>query len=261
MRDQLANLFARLRAATRQERLYLALGAVAVLVVLRFGVGWLVEYRRGVKEDIQLTADRLANAKRTVLRGPELETRLAELRQRYEETLAHLVPGDTPTLAAAALQDRVSSLAAEKGVSLQTTQVMRDEAMGPFRKVTLRITANGDLRQLADFIAQLEFGELRVNVPFIELNRRGAVRRDNMVRAVSATIEVNGIVQGSARVPRSAAVTPAAAAGEETSGLQATAPLGGVFGGPPGLDLGAQEAPLEIPADPLGTAEQGMPSP
>ena len=56
MRDLLANLFARLRATTRQERLYVAAGAVAVVVLLRFGVGWLVDYRQSVKDDIQLHA-------------------------------------------------------------------------------------------------------------------------------------------------------------------------------------------------------------
>lgn len=262
MRDQLSNLIARLKGADRQQRLYVVLGVVLALVALRFGFVSLSEYRSGVKEDIQLTADRLANARRTVLRGPEAEKQLAALRQRYDEAVRHLVPGDTPTLAAAALQERVSSLAAEKGVSLQTTQVMRDEAMGPFRKVALRITASGDLRQLADFLSQLEFGDLRVSVPFIELSRRGAARRDNLQRAVSATIEINGIVQGSARA-QAAGVTPVAGSRAAADAPAAGADLPAAIPAPPPQPDGAAppEEKIEMPADPLGTADLGVPRP
>jgi hypothetical protein len=263
MRDQLANLIARLRGASRQQRLYVVLGVVVVLFVLRFGIGWLLDYRQGVKEDIQLTADRLANARRTVTRGPELERQLGALRQRYDEAVSHLVPGDTPTLAAAALQERVSALAVEKGVSLQTTQVMRDEAMGPFRKVSLRITASGDLRQLADFISQLEFGDLRVNVPFIELSRRGAARRENTARSVSATLEVNGVVQGSARArPGAAGVEPVSgSAPAEDSGAVVPAPPGGGSGALPDSEAPPVEEELQIPQNPLGTADLGTSNP
>jgi len=262
MRDQLANLIARLRGASRQQRLYVVLGAVVILFVLRFGIGWLLDYRHGVKEDIQLTADRLANARRTVTRGPELEKQLAGLRQRYDEAVAHLVPGDTPTLAAAALQERVSALAAEKGVSLQTTQVMRDEAMGPFRKVSLRITASGDLRQLADFISQLEFGDLRVNVPFIELSRRGAARRENTARSVSATLEVNGVVQGSARArPGAGGVEPVSGSAPAENPAVVPAPPGGGSGALPDPAEAPVEEQLQIPQNPLGTADLGTSNP
>ncbi|HZR83318.1 MAG TPA: type II secretion system protein GspM [Candidatus Binatia bacterium] len=258
MRDLLANLLARFRAASRQERLYVVLGVVGVLVLLRFGIGWLVEYRRDVKEDIQLTADRLANARRTVTRASDVEKQLTALKQRFRDTAQHLVPGDTPTLAAASLQERISSLAAEKSVSLQTTQVMRDEAMGPFRRVSLRITANGELRHLADFLAGLEFGDLRVSIPFIELSRRGAARRDNAPRAVSATIEVAGVVQGTAL----AQAGPAAAPGATHAAAAAAADSGGPAPGPapagPGAPAPADE-PMEVPPDALGTGNLASP--
>ncbi len=271
MRDLLADLFARLRASSRQERLYAVLGAVAVLVVLRFAVGWLIDYRRGVKEDIQLTADRLANAQRMLARAPEMQKHLTTLQDRYAETVAQLVPGDTPTLAAAALQDRVSGLAAGKNVSLQTTQVMKDEAVGPFRKVSLRITASGELRQLADFLAELEYGPLRVSVPFIELSRRGAGRRDAAARVVSATIELAGVVQGSAASRPSADGAPASATAPEGAVVEQTVPAAqgapsgpampaaGTSPGTPAQDESA--AGPTVPEDPMGTGRLAGPPP
>ncbi|MFM7737573.1 MAG: type II secretion system protein GspM [Alphaproteobacteria bacterium] len=246
MRDFLSNLVARLTGLDRQQRLYALLAAVAVAVVARYSIAWLVDYRRSVKEDIQLSADRLANARRTVERAPELSGNLQGLQQRYRETVKQLVPGDTPTLAAATLQERVSAIAGQRSVSLQTTQVMKDEAVGPFRKVSLRITAAAELRHLAEFLTDLEFGQLRVSIPFIEVNRRGGVRTGTAGRSVSATLEVSGIVQGTADESnftgaRAAKAAPAPSPG---AGGAAAAP-GGSGGAPPG-DAG-------VPKDALGT--------
>jgi hypothetical protein len=263
VRDLLANVLARLRGTNRQQRLYLALGLVGALVLVRFGASWFLEYRRGIKEDIRLSAQRIANARQMLERAPEAERHLGELKKRYGETLARLVPGDTPTLAAAALQDRVSNLAAQNNVRVQTTQVLKDEAVGPFRQVSLRITASGDLKDLAGFLSNLEFGPLQVQVSFIELTRRGAaIRRrpgqDEGPRSVSATIQIAGIVQGSADAGE-AEVQPASA--------EAPAPADGAPAAPPAGEppAAAPAAPAPepppgeppqaaIPEDPLGTA-------
>ena len=270
MRDFLANLVGRLRATNRQQRLYLALGLVMLLVVGRFAANWFLEFRAAVKDDVRLTAQRLATARRLAERAPETKKQFEALQSRYQATVAELVPGDTPTLAAAALQDRVSALASEKKVSVQTTQVLKDEPLGPFRQVALRVTASGELHDLADFLTALEFGPLRVSIPFIELSRRGAmVRKQGVGRTVSATIQVSGVVQGTAQL---AAVRPVAAKGgdapaAEASAVEAPASAGeSVPAPPPPAALGQrvpQPAPDEdrapVPSDPLGTGQMVTP--
>jgi hypothetical protein len=265
MRDVLANLVAWLRATNRQQRLYIGLGVVLVLVVGRFSLSWFLEYRATLKDDVRISAQRLATARRLAERAPATQKEYESLKARYQATVAELVPGDSPTLAAAALQDRVSSLASEKKVSVQTTQVLKDEALGPFRQVSLRITASGELHDLADFLASLEYGPLRVTIPFIELSRRGAmVRRGGVGRTVSATIQVSGVVQGTAKL---AAVQPVAAkSGGEAAPPEAGASAPSAPAAPP-ASLGQRPtkpaAPEQgrepVPADPLGTSNMVTP--
>lgn len=270
MRDFLANLVGRLRSTNRQQRLYLALGVVVLLVVGRFAATWFLDFREGVKDDVRLTAQRLATAKRLAERAPETKKQYDALQARYQATVAELVPGDTPTLAAAALQDRVSALASEKKVSVQTTQVLKDEPLGPFRQVSLRVTASGELHDLADFLTALEFGPLRVSIPFIELSRRGAmVRKQGVGRTVSATIQVSGVVQGTAKL---AAVQPVAAKEADATlgdGAAGDAPAAAGESAPapaPPVALGQRpQQPAEaeerapVPSDPLGTGQMVTP--
>lgn len=272
MRDFLANLVGRLRATNRQQRLYLALGTVLLLVAGRFAVTWFLDFRAEVKDDVKLTAQRLATARRLSQRAPQTKKEFDTAQSRYDATVAELVPGDTPTLAAAALQDRVSALASEKKVSVQTTQVLKDEPLGPFRQVSLRITASGELHDLADFLTALEFGPLRVSIPFIELSRRGAmVRKQGVGRTVSATIQVSGVVQGTAKVGKVQKVAakggdaaPAEPAAEPASGESAS--VEAPAAAPPPASLGQKlpqpqpdEERAAVPSDPLGTSQMVTP--
>ena len=120
MRDQLAQLFERLQATNRQQRLYIAVVVLGVLVAARYGGTWLVDYRWSVKEDIRLSAQRLANAKKLVETSADSGAKLAAIRTRYEQTVSQLVPGDTPTLAAAALT-RAGSMSEEPSRMLYPT--------------------------------------------------------------------------------------------------------------------------------------------
>ena len=271
MRDFLANLVGRLRTTNRQQRLYLALGVVLLLVVGRVATSWFLDFRAEVKDDVRLTAQRLATAKRLASRAPQNKKEFDALQSRYQATVAELVPGDTPTLAAAALQDRVSALASEKKVSVQTTQVLKDEALGPFRQVSLRLTASGELHDLADFLTALEFGPLRVSIPFIELSRRGAmVRKQGVGRTVSATIQISGVVQGTAqlaKVQRAAAKgadTPVAAEGAGEAPAPAAAETAPAAAPPAGLGQRLPSPPANddrpaVPDDPLGTGQMVTP--
>lgn len=208
MRDLLARLFERLRATDRQQRLYILLGVVVAVVVLRYGVTWLGTYRTDIKAEIQLSARRLANGRQVLDQAEVTSKRLDALRERYQQVVSELVPGATPTLAAAALQERVSSVARDNNVRVQSTQVLREEALGPFTEISLRITAQADIGNLATLLATLEYGPPRVEIEFLELSRRRSSARRRRTskdktkkqeeRAVSATLQVSAISQGSA---------------------------------------------------------------
>jgi hypothetical protein len=241
MRDFLAQLFARLQATDRQQRLYMALAAAVVAVVLRFGVAWIGEYRTDTKAEIQLRARRLVNARQLIEQAPVVTERLESLRRRYQLMVGELIPGETATLASASLQERVTDVARNNNVRIQSTQVLPQEEVGPFTEVSLRVTAQAGIGNLAKFLATLEYGPPRIDVEFLELSRRSSsVRRRrkkgkaDLSRVVSATFQIGAISQASA-----GRVVPVVAP-------VASAPSAAVA---PARDMGRRE----LPENPLGT--------
>jgi general secretion pathway protein M len=185
------------RMSARERGLIAAAGAVLGLLVLRFIVlSPFLAYRESLREEIASHREMLDNDQAYLARAGEVTKNLELLRARLAEIRTQLVPGDTPTLAAANLQDVLHSLAAEKGINIQSTQVMREDTVGEFRRIAVRITVTGELHPLADFLSAVEYGPRRVTLPYVEVSRRGAVLRGQSARSLAATIEVSAFLQG-----------------------------------------------------------------
>lgn len=192
----------------RERRLIGAAGGVLGLFLVHLLVlSPFLSYRQDLQDEIAAHREKIENGKAYLARTADITRQRDQLQKLYQQVHAQLVPGDTPTLAAANLQNTLHSLAGEKGVEIQSTQVMRDDTVGEFRRIAVRITVTGDLKQVSDFLAGVEHGQTRVLIPFLEISRRGAVLRGKAARALSATIEVTAFLQGA---PAQPAAVPAA---------------------------------------------------
>src|SRR5262249_54167345 len=166
-------------------------------VCLLYLFGWvpLRDYRQRVAEEIADGQEQLARASRSLGAADSLRAERESLKKRLVQARTRLLPGRGGTLGAAALQERANSLAAEKGITVQSTQVMKEEAVDPYRKVAVRLPLPGELKPFAELVSGLEYGQ-QLAIPFVEVNRRGAVPGAKGPRTLSATLEVTGFVLG-----------------------------------------------------------------
>jgi general secretion pathway protein M len=199
------------RRSARERRLIVAAGVILVLLLARQTILVpFLAYRENLRDEIEAHRAWLENASLYVTRAEEVTRQRDLLEQRLKQVHAQLVPGDTPDLAAASLQNTLHGLADETGIEIRSTQVMRNEAVDGFRRVSVRVTVAGELRALADFLARLEYNPQRVSITFFEASKRGAVLRGQNARALSATIEVSAFLQGpEERAPAEAGDTEA----------------------------------------------------
>jgi type II secretory pathway component PulM len=156
----------------------------------------LLHYRRSVAEDIADKQEELEHAARFLAAADTLRAERDDVHQRLEQAKQRLLPAGSGTLGAAALQERANAIAAEKGITVQSTQVMKEEVADPFRKVSIRLTISGELKPFSEFLAGLECGPQQLTIPFLEVSRRGAVAGAKGPRTLSATVEVSGYLLG-----------------------------------------------------------------
>ena len=240
--------------SARDRRVLAGIGALAALSILYVAaVQPLIHYRQRVKTEIEEGQDQLEHAARFLAAADALRAERDELRQRLAQAKERLLPGSSGTLGAAALQERANSLAAEKGITVQSTQVMKEEPIEPFRKIALRLTLSGELKPFAELLSGLEYGPQQLTIPFVELSRRGAVAGAKGPRTLQATIEVSGYLQGEQAAK--AEPEPAEGEGEAPAGtLEGEGGAGAPAAeAPPGLPL--ENLPGVGPAAPPASAE------
>ncbi len=260
----------------RDRRIILGVAvAVGLSLVYIAVVEPIVDYRRSVAEEIAEGHEQLEQAERFVGALESLRAERDDLKQKLDQARTRLLPGATGAIGAAALQERVNSVAGTRGITVQSTQVMREEDAPPFKKVAVRLTLSGELKQFAGFLADLEYGPQALRVPFMEVSRRGAAVAGKGPRALSVNTEVSGYLL--ARAEPEPAAEPAAPAeggenppaeGAETPPAEAKpAPSADAGGTPPAAGGEAPPRPSAPPAQsappPAGaTPEQmGPPAP
>jgi len=180
----------------RDQRIILGVLVFAgICLIYLFGWVPLRDYRQRVAEEIADGQDQLARASRSLGAADSLRAERESLQKRLVQARTRLLPGRGGTLGAAALQERANSIASEKGITVQSTQVMKEEAVDPYRKVAVRLTLSGELKPFAELVSGLEYGQ-QLAIPFVEINRRGAAPGAKGPRTLSATLEVSGFVLG-----------------------------------------------------------------
>jgi hypothetical protein len=119
---------------------------------------------------------------------------------------------------------------------------MREEPADPYRKVAVRLTLSGDLGSVAQMMAGLEHGR-QLNVPFMEISRRGASARSTGPRNLSATVVVAGFIASDAGVAA------------EVAGAEAEAEAADAFVGPPPPGAGEDDGFVGPPRRSSATGE------
>jgi Tfp pilus assembly protein PilO len=223
----------------REQRVILGVVVASIASLVYIGVVEpVLDYRKAVAQEISDGQEELERSLRFLAAKDTLRAERDELRKKLAAAKTRLLPGGTATLGAAALQERTNAIATDKGITPQSTQVMKEEAADPYRKVSVRLTLSGELKPLADLVTGLEYGQ-QLSVPFIEISRRGAVAGAKGPRTLSVTMEVSGFVQGSGK--------PQASEAEEAAAAVAPAPEGAA--GTPNEGPAAPGTPPEAVAE------------
>lgn len=150
----------------RERRVLLWGGLFAALILAYvYGVEPLLAAREETRRQLQSARQRVERYERLLTR----QARLAEEAQAIEAKVAELrermLPGPTPTLAAAQLQGAVKESARGAGLTVQRVSVERPLTVSKIAEVPVRMTMKGEIRQLSGFLRMIEGHHLLLSMP------------------------------------------------------------------------------------------------
>ncbi len=191
--------------AARERYLLLTTMVIATLAVSRYvGVGMFSGLSVGSGDSSWAQVQKIESYRKIAARAVAAQKENKELEQRYAKAQSRLLGGSTPTEVGAELQGLLSSLAGDAGLNVLSSQILREDEDGEFRRVGVRLSLSGGLQGVARLLSAVETGDIALEVTVLEINRKlGATRRPVPGRRVpaaaisplTATMEVKTYMQ------------------------------------------------------------------
>ncbi len=144
-------------ARRRSLALIPVLAALAVFALYQYGYLEVKSSLASVKEAQKAKSATYEKYATFVAKRPELEARLARLKEARKADEPKLLSGETLSLAAAALQTSVKGMLTARGGTISSERVEKPEDLGKFKVVTVSIDAvMPDARALSDALYAME---------------------------------------------------------------------------------------------------------
>jgi hypothetical protein len=173
-------------------------GVIAVLacvLIYFFGVLPLVEAAKKTGEEIALKRKALLKYEEFLQNRKAVEEDLARVLKQYEGIQQRLLPGETPQLGAASLQEIVKRLSEKNGIAIRSFRILEPKEINSFRKVSLQIDFNplSSMLGLAQFIHDIEHDEKELMISEMDLLVFN-IRAPNQVQG---NLIISGFMRGS----------------------------------------------------------------
>ena len=131
----------KLKGRKRNLLLFLLAG-VLVVVIYEFGVVALLESQRRVRDDLGLKTKMLGRYDEFVKTEKDIEEELGQVEKQVEAIQAKLLPGETPQIMAASLQEMLKTLSEKNGIQIRSFRIGEPKELNYFMRVPVIIEIN-----------------------------------------------------------------------------------------------------------------------
>lgn len=186
-----------MRKATlsRKKFLWALIGIAVALAVYFFLLIPLVETTKKADQEMTLNQRILSKYAEILQNRKAVEEGLARTQRQIEEVQKRLIPGETPQLGAANLQDLVKRLAEKNNLSLRSFRNLDPKEVGAFRRISVQIEFNplSSVQNLTQFLYALEHQEQKLMISEMDL----LVFNPRMPNNVQGNLIISGFMKGS----------------------------------------------------------------
>jgi len=173
----------------------LVFGAFATVVVflsVKYVIDPFIDRQRSVREEIPVRIQQLQKYRQFVAGKSRADEYLKRIRALSQRSAQKMLPGATPPLAAANLQDILKTLSAKNLISIKSEKVLDTKPLDSFQRIPVQIEFTSTITSLNDFLYDIEAYEKLLFVD--DLTVRVTSRRNP--RDVRATLVVTGLMKG-----------------------------------------------------------------
>jgi hypothetical protein len=178
-----------------QRKIFWGLIGIAIFILIYFlGILPLIEASKKVEEEIILKRKALLKYQEYLQSRKIVEEDLNKTLKMYEEIQEKLLPGESPQIGAANLQEVVKRLSEKSGISIRSFRILEPKEIGVYRKISLNIDFNptSSMLSLGQFIHDIENHEKGLMISEMDL----LVLNPRMPSNIQGSLVVSGVMKG-----------------------------------------------------------------
>ncbi|MGA2465681.1 MAG: type II secretion system protein GspM [Thermodesulfobacteriota bacterium] len=170
------------------------IGVTMFILIYALGILPLVEAKKKAEEKIAINKRVLSKYEEYLSNRKTVEEELDRTVKQHEEAQKRLLPGETPQLGAATLQEIVKRLSEKNGIAIRSFRILEPKESDSYRKVSIQIEFNptNSMLSLGQFIYDIEHHEKELLVSemdFLVLN----IRIPNQIHG---SLVISGLMKG-----------------------------------------------------------------
>ena len=180
---------------SQKRLLWGVIGIAALILVYNFGVVALVEAKKKADDEIALKQRILLKYAEILQNRKAVEESIEQTQKQSEEIQKRLLPGETPQLGAANLQDIVKRLAEKNGIALRSFRILEPKEISVYRRIALQIDFNpiSNMTSLSQFLFDLETQDKELMISEMDL----LVFNPRMPNNIQGNMVISGLMKGS----------------------------------------------------------------
>ena len=165
-----------------------------IILIYAFGILPLVEAKKKAEEEIVLKKRALLRYEEYLGNRKTFEEELDRTHKQYEGIQKRLLPGETPQLGAANLQEIVKRFSEKNGVGIRSFRILEPKEIDSYRKVSIQIDFNptNSMLSLGQFIYDIEHHEKELMISEMDL----LVLNIRMPNQIQGSLVISGVMKG-----------------------------------------------------------------
>jgi hypothetical protein len=171
------------------------IGMAVLILIYTYGIVPLVEAKKKAEEEIVLKQRILQKYVEVIQNRKKGEAALERSLKQIGEIEKVLLPGETPQLGGAGLQDIVKRLSEKNGIALRSFRILEPKEVGVYRRISLQIDFNpiSSMLSLGQFIYDVEHQEKKLRISEMDL----LVFNPRMPNNIQGNMVVSGLMKES----------------------------------------------------------------
>jgi len=178
----------------QKKALWIVIAVAAVILIYFLGVLPIVEAKKKAEEEIVLKRKVLLKYEDYLKNRKTIEEELDRTLKLYETVQQRLLPGETPQLGAANLQEIVKKLSEKNNVAIRSFRILEPKEMNVYRKISLHIDFNpiNSMLSLGQFLYDIENHPKELMISEMNL----LVFNPRMPSNIQGSLVISGLMKG-----------------------------------------------------------------